>query len=203
MLYSTLCSGEDQRKHQSSASLAFVRGIHRSPVNSSHKGPVTRKMFPFDDVMLWYDVPVFARFWISLYSHDRSIRWVGAKRRNSSALTMKLRPSCTKPSNWPLTLVYFLWSTHWIRKSKDYVYGIWLYKVLGLWEGYYWVKKWLVSCMKPWTKARNNNTYMKSHSIIPNLHTNSRFKMWAEKRTIMQEASSSSTAPNAARRISC
>ena len=31
-------------------SLAFVRGIHRSPVNSPHKGPVTRKMFPFDTV---------------------------------------------------------------------------------------------------------------------------------------------------------
>ena len=35
----------DQRKHQSSPSLAFARGIHRSPVNSPHKRPVTRKMF--------------------------------------------------------------------------------------------------------------------------------------------------------------
>ena len=42
----------DQRKHQSSASLAFVRGIHRWPMNSLHKGPVTRKMFPFDDVFM-------------------------------------------------------------------------------------------------------------------------------------------------------
>ena len=42
----------DQRKHQSSAPLAFVKGIHRSPVNSPHKGPVTRKMFPFDDVVM-------------------------------------------------------------------------------------------------------------------------------------------------------
>ena len=40
------------RKHQSSASLVFVRGIHRWPVNSPHKGPVTRKMFPFDDVII-------------------------------------------------------------------------------------------------------------------------------------------------------
>ena len=44
--------GADQRKHQSSASLAFVRGSHRRPVNSPHKGPVTRKMFPFDDVIM-------------------------------------------------------------------------------------------------------------------------------------------------------
>ena len=49
---STVCSGADQRKHQSSASLAFVRGIHRWPVNSPHKGPVTRKIFPFDDVIM-------------------------------------------------------------------------------------------------------------------------------------------------------
>ena len=42
--------GVDQRKHQSSASLAFVRGIHRWPMNSPHKGAVTRKMFSFDDV---------------------------------------------------------------------------------------------------------------------------------------------------------
>ena len=51
--YSTVCSGADQRKHQSPASLAFVRGIHRWPVNSPHKGPVTRKMFPFDDVIMF------------------------------------------------------------------------------------------------------------------------------------------------------
>ena len=49
---STVVSGADQRKHQSSASLAFVWGIHRWPVNSPHKGPVTRKMFPFDDVIM-------------------------------------------------------------------------------------------------------------------------------------------------------
>ena len=42
---SNVCSGTDQRKHQSSTSVASVRGIHRWPVNSPHKGPVTRKMF--------------------------------------------------------------------------------------------------------------------------------------------------------------
>ena len=52
IVYSTVYSGADQRKHQSSASLAFVRGIHRGPVNSPHKWPVTRKMFPFDDVIM-------------------------------------------------------------------------------------------------------------------------------------------------------
>ena len=50
--YSTVYSGADQRKHQSSALLVFVREIHRWPVNSPHKWPVTRKMFPFDDVIM-------------------------------------------------------------------------------------------------------------------------------------------------------
>ena len=49
---SIVYSNVDQRKHQSSASLAFVRGIHRWPVNSLHKGAVTWKMFPFDDVIM-------------------------------------------------------------------------------------------------------------------------------------------------------
>ena len=44
--------GSDQSKYQSSASLAFVWGIHRGPVNSPHKWPVTWKMFPFDDVIM-------------------------------------------------------------------------------------------------------------------------------------------------------
>ena len=65
---SAVCSGPDQRKHQSSASLAFVKGIHRWPVDSPHKGPVTRKMFPFDDVIMmlpvrsgfvWYNYVIF------------------------------------------------------------------------------------------------------------------------------------------------
>ena len=51
-VYPTIYSDADQRKHQSSASLAFVWRIHRGPVNYPHKGPVTRKMFPFDDVIM-------------------------------------------------------------------------------------------------------------------------------------------------------
>ena len=52
IIYSIVYSDADQRKHQSSASLAFVWGILRRPVNSPHKWPVTRKMFPFDDVIM-------------------------------------------------------------------------------------------------------------------------------------------------------
>ena len=54
ILHNYVCSGTDQRKYQSSASLAFVRGIHWWPVDSPHKGPVTRKMFLFDDVIMFW-----------------------------------------------------------------------------------------------------------------------------------------------------
>ena len=45
-VFSTVCSCAHHRKHQSSASLAFLRGIDRWPMDSSHKRPVTRKCFP-------------------------------------------------------------------------------------------------------------------------------------------------------------
>ena len=64
IVYSTVNSDADQRKHQSSASLAFVRGIHQWPVNSPHKRPVTRKMFPFDDViMTTTNCPAYHKAW--------------------------------------------------------------------------------------------------------------------------------------------
>ena len=52
IVFSTVYLDTDQIKHQSSASLAFVRGIHRRPVNCPDKWPVTRKMFPFDDAWI-------------------------------------------------------------------------------------------------------------------------------------------------------
>ena len=65
IIHSTVYSGTDERKHQSSASLVFVRGIHRGPVNSLHKWPVTRKMFPFDDVIMfcWESYSAYS-FWL-------------------------------------------------------------------------------------------------------------------------------------------
>ena len=52
VIYSTVYSGADQRKHQSSVSRALVREIHRWPVNSQHKASVTRKMFLLNDVIM-------------------------------------------------------------------------------------------------------------------------------------------------------
>ena len=74
IVYSAVYSDADQMKHQRSASLAFVRGIHRRPVNSPHKLPVTWKIFPFDDVIMIYkslashSLRILCHLW-----HDRQI----------------------------------------------------------------------------------------------------------------------------------
>ena len=68
IVYSTVYSGPDQTKYQSSASLAFVWGIQRGPVNSPHKWPVTRKMFTFDNVIMTCCICVVNRcLWIFVY----------------------------------------------------------------------------------------------------------------------------------------
>ena len=64
IVFSTVYIDIDQRKHQSSASLAFVWEIHRGPVNSPHKWLATRKMFPFDDVIM-----SAALVWLQNFSH--------------------------------------------------------------------------------------------------------------------------------------
>ena len=61
--------GADQSKHQSSASLAIVLGIHRGPVNSPHKWPVTRKMFPFDDVIMYIQISFQQFHFYSIFGH--------------------------------------------------------------------------------------------------------------------------------------
>ena len=71
IVYSTFYADADQRKHQSSASLALVWGIHRWPVNSPHKGPVTRKIFPFDDVIMYFNYRVCGSMkvhWVICYA---------------------------------------------------------------------------------------------------------------------------------------
>ena len=99
IVYSTVYSDADQRKHQSSASLAFVWGIHRGPVNSPHKWPVTRKMFPFDDVIMCY---IFSSYWISVghwvpgrsWSHLHGHRWTTSNDTIILAVLVKYKISC-------------------------------------------------------------------------------------------------------------
>ena len=59
---SNVCSAVDQRKHQCSASLAFVTRIHRWSVR--------REMFPFDDViMTWCILVVFIDVYMTPILH--------------------------------------------------------------------------------------------------------------------------------------
>ena len=67
IVYSTVYSDADQRKHQSSTSLAFVRGIHRWPVNSPQKGPMARKKFPFDDVIMLCILFMLSRLFLDMF----------------------------------------------------------------------------------------------------------------------------------------
>ena len=92
IVYSTVYSGADQRKPQSSVSLAFVRGIHRSPVNSPHKEPVTRKMFPFDDVTMATKIKFTNVSYGSLFLGVKTIpvnvssfEWIAIKYRHPEA----------------------------------------------------------------------------------------------------------------------
>ena len=97
IVYSTFYSGADQRKHQSSASLASVRGIHRWSVNSPHKGLVTRKIFPFDDVIML----IFAdASRVNLYHSYHPVSWM----QQSTNLSTKRRKTQVRPlqcRGWP------------------------------------------------------------------------------------------------------
>ena len=84
IFYSTVYSGARIEKMETfSASLAFVRGIHWWPVNSPHKWPLTRKMFPFDDfIMVLCNVWSSLHWWIISTNRTVSIssyRWFSAR----------------------------------------------------------------------------------------------------------------------------
>ena len=105
IVYTTVYSGANQGKHQSSASLAFVREIHRWLVNSPHKWPVTREMFPFGDVIMVSLEENLSSFqlipWISMpsLSNDSNI---------TCLLKMTLSISYTSNETSKYTYVIFL-----------------------------------------------------------------------------------------------
>ena len=84
IVYSTVYSDADQIKHESSASLAFVWGNHRGPLNSPHKWPVTRKMFPFHDVIMSYLFALTLRH----YKSDGNLMWIDIKLSGLNAIAI-------------------------------------------------------------------------------------------------------------------
>ena len=116
VVYSVVYSDVDQRKHQSSVSLAFVRGIHRGPLNSPHKWPVMRKMFPFDDlIMKLYDlcsVFVTALLYRTLcYNRDHSGygfgHWDKALHSNTLSHWLNSYP-CWRAMVYPIRYTWFM-----------------------------------------------------------------------------------------------
>ena len=146
------------RKHQSSASLDFVRGIHRWPLYSPHIGPVTRKMFPFDDVIIW------SLYWPDLMIHTA--------RKVSGSMSYEQRPVAFMGSRATSYIIL------WVIRSRDpiqceaVVLPVWgpivgvgwskdrlisamgfavlmgrhLYVASGPWSCYTCFKKWIVWC---------------------------------------------------------
>ena len=121
---SAVCSGTDQRNHQSSASLAFVRGIHQWLVDSPHKGPVTQKMFPFYDVIMgqWY-MYQWSTVYISrdLWQYKDQLSWYGDSHYKDE---MVVRPSYLYNGNQitrKTGLYTYQWSTAYrSRASSQY-----------------------------------------------------------------------------------
>ena len=93
IVYSTVYSDADQRKHQSSSSLAFVRGIHRGPLNSPHKWPVTRKSFPFDDVIMVNRTVGVALLWNVAGNYNEAHTEMIIKPDNLFVICFYLHPS--------------------------------------------------------------------------------------------------------------
>ena len=103
---STVCSSADQRRHQSSTSLAFVRALHWWPVNSHHKGPVTLKMFPFDDVIRSGSQRMIAS-WTSVSDSKsgHSYNGIGLSMKQASSPWLLMRPGVCIPVNLTCTFM--------------------------------------------------------------------------------------------------
>ena len=104
---STVSLGADQRKLQSSASLAFMRGIYRWAANSPHKGPVTLKMFPSDDVTM---IRMFRHIWVIAMAPDILAACIAIL---SAGMVLTIQDACS-----PRRRISITWATSLLRKWK-------------------------------------------------------------------------------------
>ena len=115
VVYSIVYSGVHQRKHQSSASLAFVREIHRGQVNFPHKWPVTRKMFPFDDVImnsiLFYSILSYPILSYSILSYPIL--------SYSTLLSLASKPNPSSGSRRPISRCPLVRNILWSRNRQS------------------------------------------------------------------------------------
>ena len=126
IVYSTDYSDADQRKRQSFASLAFVQGIHWGPVNSPHKWPVTRKMFPFDDVIM-------SCWWPSI------TRCRGARSSAATLMTIliKVQVACKGPTFmfwYCVAKLILTWIHYYTYMTYSMIWGQLGHMVRSCWE---------------------------------------------------------------------
>ena len=127
IVYSTIHSGADQRNCQRSGSLVFVRGIHRWPVNSPNKWPVTQKIFPFDYVIMVDGLSgicdiggvlkitddICGSFWsIMLSLSQRDIFWSRYQRQINGERQVQRIYFCWLDTT-EMGFIWLLSSTHW------------------------------------------------------------------------------------------
>ena len=138
IVHSTVYSNVDQRKHQSSAPLAFVRGIHRWPVNSSHKLSDTRKRFAFGDVIMTFEQCIQAlnccnfentHYENSVVRSCQRIYWTWLRSSNRVFIIQRIMHLFTQPEFKSMTFIthnsqglhyknnLYIWTVHFVRCS--------------------------------------------------------------------------------------
>ena len=137
IVYSIVYSYADQRKHQSSASLAFVRGIYSGPVNSPHEWPVTRKMFPFDDVIMSILEKKYHKTAI-LHINPLGPSYTTWQHRSGSTSTQVMICCLTAPSHylnqcWLINLTRDTTATNHLNKLKYHLSKISFKSPRGQW----------------------------------------------------------------------
>ena len=111
IVFSTVYSGAEENNHHSTASLAIVLGIHRWPVISPHKWPVTRKMFPFDDIIMEnMSSPISQHHCLGVISNV----YICTDHPGKATIIISIQPFCHShfvPCPWIIsTLLLRIWS---------------------------------------------------------------------------------------------
>ena len=123
IVYSTDYSDADKRKHQSSASLAFLRGIHRGPVNSPH----AQMAIDAENVSIWWRHHVL----------DKSVRYRACTVLKSALFYFVLSPRLNQSSRAAMKVLFITsWSTlvtvPWTKQRWTRVVSVILLRCLRL-----------------------------------------------------------------------
>ena len=87
-------------------------GIHRGPINSPHKWPVTRKMFPFHDVIMYNTKK--SKLKMEATSTERLIGYVET--------CLILLNHCWQPKSRHYSVCFLYWKSHLVWTSPQYIY---------------------------------------------------------------------------------